>query len=83
MNVFFSKLILVVANLCNLRYCANKFVCMILTDLYTNSILLKIDIHVRFMKMHALSKRFFLILLVIAKFRQHAIFWQIYLCALF
>ena len=32
---FFSKLLLVVANLCNLRYCANKFVCTVLTDLQT------------------------------------------------
>ena len=29
----FSKLLLVAANLCNLRFFANKFVCMILTDL--------------------------------------------------
>ena len=28
--VFFSKLLLVVANLCYLRYCANKFVCAVL-----------------------------------------------------
>ena len=32
---FSSKLLLVVANLCNLRYCANKFVCTLLTDLLT------------------------------------------------
>ena len=32
---FSSKLLLVVANLCNLRYCANKFVCTVLTDLLT------------------------------------------------
>ena len=32
MHVFFSKLLLVVANLCNLRLFANKFVCTVLTD---------------------------------------------------
>ena len=56
-NFFISKLLLVVANLCNLRCSANKFVCTVLT---TNSIYMKIDIHVRFMKMHVLSNQFFL-----------------------
>ena len=30
-----SKLLLVVANLCNLQFFANKFVCTVLTDLLT------------------------------------------------
>ena len=30
-----SKLLLVVANLCDLQYFANKFVCTVLTDLLT------------------------------------------------
>ena len=34
-NRFLSKLLLVVANLCNLPYFANKFVCTVLTDLQT------------------------------------------------
>ena len=79
LELFFSKLLMVVANLCNLRYCANKFVCTVLTDLQTR-FLLKIDIHLRFMKMSVLSNRLKKILLVIAKFRQHAIFCK-YICA--
>ena len=34
-RIVFTKLLLVVANLCNLRYFANKFVCTVLTDLQT------------------------------------------------
>ena len=33
-RVVFLKLLLVVANLCKLQYCTNKFVCTVLTDLY-------------------------------------------------
>ena len=51
-NRFFSKSLLVVANLCNLHFFANKFVCTALTDRSTTPILLKIDIHVRCMMMH-------------------------------
>ena len=32
---FFSKLLLVVANVCNLQLFVNIFVCMVLTDLLT------------------------------------------------
>ena len=33
--IFFTKLLLVVTNLCNLLYFANKLVCTVLTDLLT------------------------------------------------
>ena len=38
---------------------ANIFVCTVMTDRSTNPILLKIDIHVRFMMMHVEENRFF------------------------
>ena len=55
----FSKFELQVANLCNLRVFANKFVCTVLTDRSTDPVLLKIDIHVRFTKMHVCNNRYF------------------------
>ena len=48
----FSKFVLQVANLCNLQFFANKFVCTVLTDRSTKPILLKIDVHVRLTMMH-------------------------------
>ena len=54
-----KKLPLVVASVRNLRFFANTLVCTVLTDLLTtfrpgcNTILLKIDIHVRYRMMHA------------------------------
>ena len=61
---------------------ANRFnVCTALADLQFK-ILLKIDIHVRFIKMHVLSNRFFKKNTIDScKFMQLAIFWQMYLCA--
>ena len=50
-TIDFSKVLLVVANLCNLQFFANKFVYTVLTDRSTNPILLKIDMHVRFQMM--------------------------------
>ena len=78
-ELFFFQNYLVVANcdIVQINLCARFWL------IYTNSILLKIDTHVRFMKMHVLSNQFKIkILLVNAKYRQHATFLQIYLCAL-
>ena len=62
------KLLLVVANLCNLRFFC-EYTCEHGYDLCFNPILLKIDIHVRFMMMHVTSKRivFFSNLLLVVK----------------
>ena len=41
--IFFSKLLLVIANLCNLPFFANTFVCMVLTDLLTRFFLAQLS----------------------------------------
>ena len=48
---------MVVANLCNLRF-FRKLICMHVFDWSANTILLKIDIHVRFTMMHVWKSRF-------------------------
>ena len=44
--------------LCNLPFFANKLVCMDLTALYINQILLKIDIHVRYTMINVCNNLF-------------------------
>ena len=55
-KIEFLKLLLVVANLCNLPFFANILVCTVLTDLLIR-VCKKIDIHARYTMMHVWNNR--------------------------
>ena len=80
MSKKFSKLLLVVANLYNLRFFANRLCARFSSDLRTNPILLKIDIHVRYndacLNNHFFSK----LLLVVANLCKLRLFANIFVC---
>ena len=82
-NQFFSKLLLEVANLCNLRFVANEFVCSVMTDLLTQFCSNLIYICTFYDDACPKELIFFKITIGSYQFMQHAIFLQINYCTLF